>query len=458
MQRSLLVITLALICGSGCQRIADTQTGAIVAEQVVAAKVESTASATSMSTKPTDNEQKAFCLAASTNNNAIDTALTKAQMRLHAENAKAEHWVATGREWIRKARYTVDPGFYLNADGCATVALQLQADYLPAQELHSLVLINNHQFAQARELAEQLLKLHPDNFSLWGTLSDAALELGDYELAATAEKQQMRIHPGMAANARAFWLHWLNGDNRSAKLFLRDALQDRSSSDPEPAAWLFAEGGMMFWREADYAGAQAFFNEALKWIPDYPAALTGMGRIEMTKGNYAEAIKYFQSSVDKHAMVESAWLLGDAYQQNGHMDRAQAAWQQAEKIGLRSDKLTLGQFWASKDQQHEKALAVLEEERQTRAGIQVDDAYAWALFRAGRAAEAMPYSEQAMKLKTQDAKLMYHAGAIQIANGQREQGRQLLARALALNPQFDTQGSREAQELLRNTASTVARN
>lgn len=401
-------------------------------------------------------ESQALCLAVVTGNTPVDIGLTRAQAAARQLPTRADYWVAAGRGWVRKARLSTDPGFYVNVEGCADEALQVQRDSVPALELHSLVLMNNHQFESARLLAEQILKRAPDSVIASGTLSDALLELGRYPEAARAAQAQMDAHPGMAANARAAYLNWLKGDTRSAKLFIRDALMDRNAADPEAAAWTFVEAGMIYWQQGDYDGADAIFSEALRWVPDYPAALVGRGRVALARGDADVAIADLSKAQRLHPLVETAWLLGDAYTQAGDEEHARSAYDEAERQGRRGDKFTLALFLASKNQQVGQALRLLDEERRNRGGVYVDDAYAWALFRAGHVAEASHFSAQALRLGTRDARLLYHAGAIEIAVGDRADGQRLLRQALALNPGFDVTGAAEARKLLATVSPRLA--
>jgi Flp pilus assembly protein TadD len=90
--------------------------------------------------------------------------------------------------------------------------------------------------------------------------------------------------------------------------------------------------------------------------------------------------------------------------------------------------------------------------------VYIDDAYAWALYRAGHVDEARRMSAQALRLGTRDARLLYHAGAIAIAAGDRAHGRGLVTQALALNPGFDFTGSAEARKLLAPVPMRLAGN
>jgi tetratricopeptide (TPR) repeat protein len=403
-------------------------------------------------------ESNALCLAEVGGDTPVEISLKQAQAAALQLPTRSAFWVAAGRGWVRKARLSADPGFYVNVEGCAAEALLAEPGYVPALELRSLVLMNNHQFESARSLAEQILRRTPDSVIANGTLSDALLELGCYPEAARAAQAQMDIHPGMAANARTAYLNWLQGDTRSAKLFIRDALMDRNAADPEAAAWTFVEAGMIYWQQGDYDGADAIFVEALKWVPDYPAALVGRGRVALAKGDATSAISDLAKAQRLHPLVETAWLLGDAYVLAGDKEQARLAYGEAEKQGRRGDKFTLALFLASKNQRVGEALRMLDEERRNRGGIYVDDAYAWALYRAGRVDEAHRVSSDALRLGTHDARLLYHAGAIEIAAGDRAHGRRLISQALALNPGFDVTGAAEARKLLSSTPMQLAGN
>ena len=403
-------------------------------------------------------ESRTLCLAEVGGNSPDEQGLRRAQAAATQLPDHADYWVAAGRGWVRKARLSTDPGFYVNVDGCASEALLAKPDFVPALELRSLVLMNNHQFEPARALAEQILERAPDSVIADGTLSDALLELGRYPEAAQAAQALMNAHPGMAANARAAHLNWLKGDTRSAKLFIRDALMDRNAADPEATAWTFVEAGMIYWQQGDYDGADAIFSEALKWLPDYPAALAGRGRVALAKGQSAAAIAYLAKSQHLHPLVETAWLLGDAYTLAGDAAHARLAYGEAERQGRRGDRFTLALFLASKNRHAGEALRLLDEERRSRGGIYMDDAYAWALYRADRIDEAVRASAQALRLGTRDARLLYHAGAIEFAAGNRVRGRQLITQALALNPGFDLIGAAEARGLLATAPTRLARN
>jgi tetratricopeptide (TPR) repeat protein len=76
------------------------------------------------------------------------------------------------------------------------------------------------------------------------------------------------------------------------------------------------------------------------------------------------------------------------------------------------------------------------------------DAAAWALYRDGRPTDAAPYVLQALALGTRDAKMLFHAGLIDQANGYNARAKDELMQALDLNPHFSVLLEQEARQAL----------
>jgi Flp pilus assembly protein TadD len=93
-------------------------------------------------------------------------------------------------------------------------------------------------------------------------------------------------------------------------------------------------------------------------------------------------------------------------------------------------------YYADHDIEHERAIELAASEFESRRDIYGQDAFAWALYRGDRAAEALPHITAALQFKTSDARLYFHAGMIYAALGRKNLARACLSRALALNPHF----------------------
>ena len=395
-----------------------------------------------------DTEARGLCLADPRGVSALDDELRAQQRRVKAAPGNSEGWVLIGRAWVHKARAASDPGFYINVAGCADTALRVEPGNLAALDLHALTLMNDHKFAQARQAAEEILRQEPQNTVALAILSDAFLELGHFEEAASAAQQLVDFRPDMASYSRASYFRWLQGDTENAKLLVRAALSaGRDRRNPEPTAWTLVQAGMLWWNEGNYTEADTLFTEALKWMPEYPAALVGRAQVALSRHQPQPAITWLEKAYRLSPLPATAWLLGDARQMSGDEGGAQAAYKQVVQEGRKSDRLTLALFYATKNIANEEALRLIETERAGRGGIYVEDTYAWVLYRAGKIAEAQAASERARSLGTQDARLLYHAGAIRLAAGDRT-GQQLIEKALLLNPQFDWSSVTEAKKVL----------
>lgn len=405
---------------------------------------------------PVSDQAGLLCLADPVGNTPLDGDIRKHQARVKVFAGQSQYWLQAGRDWVRKARITVDPGFYLNVDACVEMALKIEPGRLDALALRGLALMNGHQFSEAKAVAAGILQKEPQNLVALGILSDAQLELGEFEAAANTAQRLMDNRPDMASYARASYLRWLQGDAKAAKVLIRQALlAGRDVNDPEPTAWTFVEAGMLFWQEGDYEGADAVFEEALKWVPDYPAAWVGRGRAVLSLGQPERAITYLENAYRRYPLPETAWLLGDARLMTGDSEGAEREYQRVIRDGKRMDRLTLALFYATKNRSLEEALPLLEAECKIRHSIYVDDTYAWILYRLGRYPEAQQASDQALRLGTRDARLLYHTGAIRYAMGKVKSGRNKIREALKLNPKFDSTAIAEAKQILGRSKANV---
>ncbi|MFZ5892703.1 MAG: tetratricopeptide repeat protein [Myxococcota bacterium] len=381
---------------------------------------------------------------------AADLEIRKLATVAKAQPTRLASWIELGRAWVKKARASSDPGYYVNADACAQVALDLAPDDALALDLRALVLLNNHAFTEAKLLGEVLVKRNPESAMAWGSLSDALLELGEHEAAERAVRTMLDLKPNLPSYSRASYLHWLRGDHAGAKELARLAID--ASDDPrqpEPRAWMIVQAAQLFWHVGDVPGAAAGFEKALEVLPDYAPALVGRGRVALASGDAAEAARIFARAFERSPLPETAWLLGQARELNSDSTGAAAAYADAEREGRRSDPRTLALMFASRGHSLDEALMLAERERRVRADIYTEDTLAFAQYRKGLLKDAKASIERARRLGTLDARLLFHEGAIRLALGERNAGRKLLKQALGLNPHFDEFGAREARALLQ---------
>ncbi|HMI87696.1 MAG TPA: tetratricopeptide repeat protein [Polyangiaceae bacterium] len=440
MQRRSLALLL-LVASTGCRRLGTAENSGPAGPSPTAAMAPESALDTA----------RRLALAPTKENAVVDRRIAALTQLVKAHPERADLFVDLGRTWIRKARETSDPGYFLNANASADLALDLSPNDVLALDVRAMVLLNQHEFRRARDVARTILERDPDAAFAWGTLSDALLELGELEEADRAAQRMMDLKPSLASYSRVSYLQWLAGNTCAATESARLAIDAGGDPhDAEPRAWMLVQAAMLFWHAGDYAGADAGFRQALEVVGEYPPALVGRGRVAMAEGDATRAAAFYDRAWRASPLVETAWLLGEARELAGDEDGARRAFALAEKEGKTSDRRTLSLMYSSRKTNAVEALRLAEEERAARGDIYTEDALAWALYRNGRYGDAETAIRRARRYGTEDGRLLFHEGAIAKALGHGENGNKLLAAALRLNPKFDVAGAAEARALLED--------
>lgn len=394
-------------------------------------------------------DSRLLALAAPKQSKAVDRELIKLQQIARAQPGRAEVWMLLGQAWVRKARESADPGYYLSANASAEVLLSVSPGNVHGLNLQALVLLNQHRFREAQELARAIIDRDPDSAMAWGSLSDAALELGDDQASLEAAAAMAALKPNLPSYSRVSYLQWLRGDQQGAIESIRLAIDAAGDpSDKEPRAWALVQAAQLFWHRGDYAGADAGYRQALEVYRDYAPALIGRGRVALAEGELPRAVASFQAALDSSPTAEAAWLLGVSQRLLGDAAAADAALKRSHEEGRRADHRALSLIYAGEGVELPEAVRLARAEKSSRGDIYTDDALGWALFKAGDAQAARESSARALRLGTKDARLLFHRGAILLATGDVAAGRKLITEALALNPKFDPLEAEEAKRLL----------
>jgi tetratricopeptide (TPR) repeat protein len=346
----------------------------------------------------------------------------------------------------------------------ATRAAQSSLKAIPAeQNLGGLSLLaqvesSAHDFASARNHAEQLTKLDSRKGYPYLLLGDALMELGDYETAKSAfHEMERREKAGVAAKTRLARMAALTGDNSRAERLYAEALALAVEAVPpsrETIAWCRWQLGETAFGAGDYEKAEKHYRDSLVTFPDYYRALAGLGRALAAKGDLNGAIEHYERAV--RILPDPAFIaaLGDLYQIAGRAKDAEAQYtlcEQAARISAGGGRLynrQLALFYADHDLKSGEAYQLAKSEFETRRDIYGADALAWTALKAGKIDEARQTVKDALRLGAQDAKLFYHAGMIARAAGDGAAAQEYLRRALTLNPGFDSRQSRVAKQTL----------
>jgi tetratricopeptide (TPR) repeat protein len=310
----------------------------------------------------------------------------------------------------------------------------------------------SHDFSGARDHAKELIALDPSKVFPYQVMGDALIELGDYDRGANIYKKMLRLNDNStnsrtAIETRFARLETLYGNLDKARDHYLTALEIAARITPTPprelTAWCRWQLGETAFAKGDYETAERHYNDALTTFPDYFRALASLARVKAALGDLAGAIKQYEYAVKVLPDPTFVAALGDLYKLTGKEKEAKAQYALVEQIAKLSElsgtlyNRNIALFYADHDIKTEEAYADAEKEYQARRDIYGADAVAWTALKAGKLAEAQTAMKEALKLGTQDAKLFYHAGMIARAAGDKAAARDLLQRALKLNPQFD---------------------
>ena len=355
--------------------------------------------------------------------------------------------------YIKLARESGD--FSLNSKVEAAVghALELEPENAIAKKLQASLFLTFHRFPEALAAATALHQQYPQDSFIYGALADANVELGNYEEAVKNVQQMVDAKPNMESYARVSHVRSLYGDTTGAIEAMGTAAKTADPADKEARAWCRVFLGNEYFKAGKYADAELAYDLALKIFPEYHFALAGKGQTRMAAGDYENAIQFLTQSQDRVPLTETVIQLGDLYKKTGNADKAQQQYQLAEfieqKLGT-IDMRRLALLWADQDTKLDEALAIAEKEHATRRDIFTADIYAWCLYKKGNFQAAKNIINEALRLKTKDARIFYHAGMIEKNLGNRSEAIRLLDAALKLNPAFDLIQSENAKQALQS--------
>ncbi len=325
--------------------------------------------------------------------------------------------------------------------------------------LRAWIAVFQHDFERAAELAEKALLLQPGVAFHYGVLSDAALELGDYEKALRSTQKMLDLKPDQAAFSRAAHLRELFGDPTGAIEFWEKAIE-AGAPTPVSTAWCQVELGDVYFNQGHIKTAQQHYQRALETRPGDHRALARLARIHHLKNNHAGAEQLYQSAIATLPLPQYLADLGDFYLETGRIKKANAQFEQVA-LSAQLDTLTAKQpnrdlalFYANHDLNIEKAVQIAESAIKSRKDIFTYDVLAWSYFKAKRYTEAHAAITHALKLGTKNATLHYHAGRISQALGNSAAAKKHFESALAQNPYFDLKKAKIAKQHLAHLALT----
>ena len=395
----------------------------------------------------------------------VDVAIKSFQARIKQNPQDAVTYTLLASQYIRQARETGDVTGYQRAEAALKESLKLLPNYSPASASLASVYYTQHNFIPALELAQQVYENNPKTTQALVTIGDAQLALGNYQEAETIYRQLSDSGTTPPVLARLAALEELKGNPEVGLALMRRAAGDalQSGGTKESVAWYILRVGDLYFNMGQYEQSGEYYEAALRIFDNYHLALAGLGKVNAARGNYEEAISYYQRAINIIPQPDYLAALGDLYALTGQPEQAQIQYKTVEYIGKLAElnkqiyNRQLANFYSDHDLKSDEALQLALAELETRKDVYGYDAAAWASYKNGKIEEAQSFMEQAMALGTRDARLYYHAAMIALELGNPSQAREYLEQVMEINPKFSILDADQALETLESLRATAVK-
>src|SRR5690348_305475 len=212
--------------------------------------------------------------------------------KLIDKNAKNyEAYNALALALSRRARETSDVKFYDQAEEALQKSFTVKPANFDGERIHVWLLLGKHEFAAALVEGKKLNKQMPDDVMVYGFLTDANVELGNYADAEAACQRMLDLRTGnLPAVTRAAYLRELFGDVDGALELMNTALQSTPPAQAEDAAWILTQQAHLKFTVGDLAEAERLSKQALSTFPGYHYALGSLAKVRFQQKRYSEAV------------------------------------------------------------------------------------------------------------------------------------------------------------------------
>ncbi len=381
-------------------------------------------------------------------------------VKLWEQRVQAVPGSATFRTRLAESNLTLagetgDLNLYEKAEGIARAAVEIDPTNESANLTLASALSGQHDFGAALELADGVLARAPKSVGARIAAGDAHLELGEYEAATGVYTELDQELPGLPSIlSRRARVAALTGGLDQAIDLARQALIGAGEEDLDTftGAFYWFQLANYQYQAGRYDDAAAMLRSALQVEPQHIGSTELLGKLLVAQGHLDDATQLYEQLLQR---TDAADLRGELAKLYAHAGRTDDARRQIE-LGLDIARTQAGKYPAERrhligflaDEDPAFALQLARDDLELRSDVQTYGWLAWSLLQAGKADEAVTYVDEALRLGTQDAWLLYQTGSVYAAVGDVDRARTQLVAALDLNPEFDLVHAQHARDLL----------
>lgn len=392
-------------------------------------------------------------LPAGATNGSTGRSIARLRRAIARDPAGADSLASLGDAYYQRGRETGAGKFATLAGRAYEEALARAPTSVTALTGQATIALVAHDFPGGLEIARRAHRLEPDLAAPYLPLIDGLIETGRYARAAAAIERLLNLKPGVPAYARLSYFEELHGNTDAALRAMRLAA-DSALAGTEAGAFGHALVGDLLFDAGRYRRAARRYEAALGSSGGYVPAEAGLLNVAAATGNGRAAIEGYRELVEDRELIEYADELGRLEEAAGRRRAAERHYAIISRLHRR--ELASGQ-------NPDAGQVIFEADHgSTRKGVRLGravwtaspsvssaDAYAWALYAAGRHDAAAEVSRHATRLGSRDPIFRFHAGMIAAQAGDPERARTLLNELLAATPGFDPLFASIAERELR---------
>ena len=345
------------------------------------------------------------------------TAELKAKLAVKPDDVKTRLQLAT--IFITEQRITGEHHYYYPAiEKILNGVLSIDPENFEASVYKASLRMSQHQFADAKKIAEEAMNINPNNAYVYGILVDANVEMGNYEEAIAMSDKMQALKPSLESYSRASYLREIYGDYNGAVEAMKMAVQ-AGLPGSEPQCWSRNVLGDLYYNTGNWAAAENAYAENLAMRPSYAPSMAGLAKVETKKKNYTRALALLDSA---NAIMPQSYFeeqKADVYLARGDTKKAMDKYAEVQNLliadansGHHSVSLELCRSFIKTNQWDSAKKYALMEYAIRPKNIDVNNELAWIAYNQKDQANAKAYLKTALSTNSKNPDLLQRAAAI----------------------------------------------